>query len=800
MSTNFCYSVLNNAMLLNYLKFGIRQLRAHQLPTILNITGLAIGLGSAIMVLLWGADEWSYDKFHSQLPNIHYILQNQLQGGKTYTVEATPGPLAVSLRSELSAVQFAVRTSWPTKQLIGVGEQHYYERGMYAEPDFFRIFSFKTVQGDAIAALTAPDAVVLSERTARKLFGEENPLGKIVRHDNLRSLRVAAVVADVPAQSSLQFDVLLPFVLFEQANQAWINDWYDNTLPTWVALQPQTDLAAFNAQLDQLVKEKRQNPETAQFFAYPLAKWRLWNRFEDGKSTGGRISIVKRLGLIGLFMLLIACINFMNLATANSERRAREIGVRKVTGAQRGNLIGQFLTEALLTTLLGLVLAIILVKAGLPAFNRFFDKQITLSLSNWPLWAGVLGVGLATGLLAGSYPAFFLSNLAPLRTLKPSFGGIHTQASFRKILVSTQFLISITLIVTTVVIYQQIAYIQSRPLGYDQSNLVRLPARGDMSNKYEVLRSALLELPQVHSVGAASSNLLQINSNTASINWQGKRKDQDFLISLCWATPDWRAATGLQLIEGRDFGSDGRSNRLTCLVNEAAVRQMGLSNPLGTVLTHDTTYTIVGVIRDFVYNSAFSPTSPLVVYAPTDPNQLRSFFLRLDPAVSWTQVVASIESTFKKVNPGVPFEYEFVNEAYQKHFDELRASGKMAYFFSGIAIFIACLGLFGLSTFVAERRRKEVGVRKVLGAGISHIYFTLSREFVRPVLVGFVFAIPLAAWLLDNMLDRYTYRIELQWWMFAAAGGAALFIAILTVSFQSIKAALVNPVKSLRSE
>ncbi len=787
-------------MLQNYLKLALRSLRNNRLYSFLNIAGLAVGLAAGILVLLWVNDEFRYNRFHSNLPGIHLILQNQTQGGVTYTFESTPGPLAASLLAEMPEVKRAVRTSWRDQHTLTFGETSAHERGLYAEPDFFRIFTFPTVKGDPVAALQDAGSVVITERTAQKFFGNDDPIGKILRHNGQNDLKVGAVVRDVPAGSTLRFDVVLPFRIYEQMNLDWINsNWGNNSLPTWVELQPGADVAALNRKLENYIQGK--NPDAAaHIFAYPLSEWRLRNKFVEGKQSGGRIDMVVMLGIIGAFVLLIACINFMNLATARSERRAREVGVRKVVGAQRSLLIGQFMSEALVMTFFALALGVLLARLALPAFNRFFAKELTLDFSNWQLWSVVLGLGLVTGLVAGSYPALFLSRFQPVRVLRGSMTGSGKGGSLlRRGLVTFQFVISIFLIIATIVIFRQIGYVQSRPLGYDAESLIDIPARGEMSTKFEALKNDLTQIPGVENVSAGSHDMIQFGSNTSGIEWPGKTSDQDFLISITTVQYDWTKTMGIRVLEGRDFDPRFGGDTMCCLLNRTAVKRMGLKEPVvGSSIRDDTTSTIIGVVEDFVYNDPFSAPAPMVIFLST--GEMDHFFVRFRNDDTWRQSLAQIEETVKKHNPAYPFEFRFTKEEYQKNFDEMRSVGQLGNVFGGLAIFISCLGLFGLSAFVAERRTKEIGVRKVLGATVANIWFALSKDFLKPVLLAFVLAAPLAGWAMQQLLSRFEYRIELAWWIFAAAGVAAVAIALFTVSFQGIKAALVDPVKSLRSE
>jgi putative ABC transport system permease protein len=787
-------------MFRNYILIALRNLRNNRLYAFLNIAGLAVGLACGVLVLLWVADELKYDKFHTNLPNIYQIKQNQTQGGVTHTFDALPGPLGPALVAEMPEIRRACRSNWPSRQLVAVGDKAVYERGLYAEPDFFNIFTFPTLKGDPIAALRDPDAIVISERTAKKFFGNEDPLGKIIRHGNVRDLRVAAVIADVPENSSIVFDIVLPFGIFEQMNQGWIKTWNNNSIPVWAELAPGADLAALNSKLENYIQSKDEGA-AAHIFAYPMSRLRLHSRFENGRPSGGRITMVWGLVIIGGFVLLIACVNFMNLSTARSERRAREVGVRKVAGAHRSLLIGQFLSEAMVMALLGLTFAVVLVWFSLPAFNRFFEKTVALDFSNWKLWSGVLALGLLTGLISGSYPAFFLSKFQPARVLKNTVFTGRNSGLLRKTLVGFQFVISIVLIISTIVIHRQLQHAQARPIGYDQTNLLRIPARGDLSEKFGPLKSELLNVPGVKNVAGGSNDLTLFGSNTSGIQWAGKTEDQDFLIGITWATADWVETTGMRLAAGRDFLPNAPADKLTCLLNQAAVRKMGLQEPIiGSTITHDTTYTVIGILEDFLYNDPIATPEPLVVYHSEENDALGSFFVKIENNADWKNTIAGVEQAVRKVSPGLPFEFKFVKDEYQKYFDEVRSVGQMANVFGGIAIFIACLGLFGLSSFVAERRSKEIGVRKVLGASVAQICYTVSGEFIRPIVVAFVLAAPLAGFLMEKLLSTLEYRVGLAWWMFAAAGFGALAIAFLTVGFQSVKAALTNPVKSLRSE
>ncbi|MCC6459629.1 MAG: ABC transporter permease [Saprospiraceae bacterium] len=785
-------------MFLNYVKLALRNLRRNRLFSLLNITGLAVGLAAGILVLLWIGEDLRYNRFHDRLPNLHLILNNQTQGGVTYTHEALPGPLAATLLAEIPEIKRAVRFSWTGEQLLAVGEKAFYEKGLYAEPDFFNILSFPAVKGNPAAALQDAGSVVLSERAARKLFGDQDPIGQTLRHDNLRTLTVAAVVRDVPTASTLQFDVVLPFRIYEQDNQDWIHTWENNSLPTWVELQPGTDLAALNTKLHNFIQRKSADA-ISHIFAYPLADKHLYGRFQNGKPSGGRVYALVALGIVGLFIVLLACLNFMNLATAQSERRAREVGVRKAIGARSSLIVGQFLSEALLTAFLGLGLGLGLAKLILPAFNQVSDKHLAIDLGSGALWAGLIILGLATGLVAGSYPAFYLSRFQPAKVLSgQAIGGGRRLGIFRKALVTVQFFVSILLVICTIVIYRQLDYGQKRPLGFDKENLIRIPAQGSMAQHLDLLKTDLLRLPGVRSVSASNNNLLRCGSNTSGISWPGMEPDQDFRISVTLASYDWAKTMGIRVLEGREFSPEFGSDSSACLLNQSAVRRMRLEHPVGTMLDQGRPIQVIGVLEDYVYNDPFSNPEPMIVFLNT--GELSSFYVRFDNDGQWQERLAGIEKAVKATNPGYPFEFEFTKEEVHQSYTGARSSGQMASVFGGLAILISCLGLFGLSAFIAERRKKEMSIRKVLGASTLRVWYLLSNEFTRPVLLAFVLAAPLAGWLMQQLLSNFEYRIDLAWWMFALAGVLALLVAVLTVSVQGIRAALVNPVEALRKE
>lgn len=782
-------------MIRNYFKIAWRNLLKNRTTSFINIGGLSVGLAVAIIIMLWVSDEYSYDKFHAHLPDIYRIMQNEKQGGEIATFQSIPGPLAATLRSEMPEIKYAARVSYPGQQLMNTGDKSLYENGIYAEAEYFKIMSFPAIAGNPETALLETGSVVITERTAKKLFGKEDPMGKVITHNNLHELKVGAVVKDIPTNSSFKFDVALPFAIYEKENSAGINKWDNNSLLTWVELKPGTNLAGLNAKLTKLIRNKRDN-KTSELFAYPLADLAMHDKFENGKPEGGRIEMLMMLSILGMFVLLIACINFMNLSTARSEGRAREVGVRKSMGASKKNLIFQFLNEAFLITFLALIAGALIAKLLLPGFNSLTDKNVSFDFSNWKIWVALFATGLITGLLAGSYPAFYLSRFQPVKVLKGVIINNKGGSLLRKGLVTFQFVISIFLIVVTIVVYKQVQHAQARPIGYNQKNLIEIPARGDMADKFNILKNDLLQIPGVKAVSAGSDNLIGFGTTINGFEWPGKMPDQNFPFSITYVQYDWIKTTGLKILDGRDFNPRFGSDSLACLLNESAIKKMGLKGPV--IRTMLDKHQVIGVVADFVYNDVFASPGPMVVYLST--SNLNHFFVRLQNNEKWQKNMPRIEEAVKKTNPDYPFEFHLTKEEYLRKFIGIRSGGQFASVVGVLAIIVSCLGLFALSAFVAERRTKEIGIRKVLGASVGSIWLSLSKDFLKPVFLAFIIASPLAALAMQKMLLTMEYHIQLSWWMFAVAGLLAILIAIVTVSFQGVKAALANPVKSLRSE
>jgi putative ABC transport system permease protein len=785
-------------MFKNYLKIAWRSLLKNKTSSIINISGLAVGLAIGVLVLLFVLDEFSYNTFHTNLTDIHLMMERQKVGNEIHIGKSVSGPLAAALRSDVPEIKYASRQSYPSQQLINAGDKSLYDKGMYADPDYFRIMTYPAIDGDPVTALKQANSAVITEELALKLFGTTNAVGKNLTQNNTNFLQVGAVIRNVPENSTEQFNLVMPFTLLEKENKGYIDNWSDNSILTWIQVQPHVNVAALNSKLDKLIQTRTDNPNVG-LIAYPFKDLRLKGQFNrDGKPGPGMLEAIMIIAVIGLFVLLIACINFMNLATARSERRSREVGVRKVMGAARRQVIAQFLCEAMLVALFAMVLGVVLAIAGLPVLNYFIERTITFGYSNWKIWASLLGLVLFTGLVAGSYPAFYLSSFKPVRILRGAVTGPKSSSSWlRKGLVTFQFAISIFFIIGTIVVYRQLQHAQDRPVGYEAENLIDIPTRGDMSDKYQLVRNELVQLPGIVSVSASNSDLIRFNGATNGIVWPGKRDDQNFYVHLSEVSYDWIKTTGLKLVEGRDFSPGYGADSNACLLNEAAVRRMELKAPVvGTKLGGNTV--VIGVVKDFVFNNPYESPNPL--YIGLKKEGFGHFLIRLRNDGNWRKTMAGVEQVMKKTNPNYPFEYRFNSEEYQKRFLGLQYMSQLATGLGILTIFISCLGLFALSGFLAERRTKEIGVRKVLGATVPQVWMMLSKDFLKPVIVAFLLAAPLTGWVMQKMLVNWEYHTNLAWWIFAAAGILTVLVALLTISFHGIQAAFANPAKSLRTE
>ena len=785
-------------MFINYLKTALRNCWKEKGYAFLNILGLSTGLACSILILLWVQDEINYDSFHAQGKQLYQVKEHQhYDGQEIFTTNATPGPLAEALEREFPEIAYATRLTWEVEELFSFGEESHKEKGRYGDANLFRIFSFPFAQGGPATVLDDPSSMVISESMAQKYFGDEDPIGKTFKVNNQRDYTVQGVFQNIPNNSSLHFDYILPIENYVKENQ-WIEDWGNNNVRTYVMLHENTTEEAVEAKIKDFVNKQFEG-SVVELFLQPYEEVYLYSDFKNGKNTGGRIEYVRLFSIVAIFILLIACINFMNLATARSSKRAKEIGVRKVVGAHRQSLIMQFMSESFLMTLAALAFALIVVALFLSVFNNLTGKNIYIDFTDPILIFTLLGVALVTGLVAGSYPALFLSSLKAVNILKGTFKLSPRVAWARKGLVVFQFWLSIILIVSTLVVYEQIEYIRNKNLGYQRENILYVPIEGELSQHFEAFKNDLLNTPGVVQVTSADQEPISIgNSTSGGVDWDGKNPEENILFHTLQVNYDFIETIGIEMLEGRSFSRSFGTDTANIIINEAAAKAMQKENPIGErIRLWEREGVIIGITKDFHIKSVYTPIEPLVI--SLRPENTYYAFVKVS-SEHLDATMRAIENIFQRHNTAYPFEFHFLDESYERMYKSETTIGKLANYFAFIAIFISCLGLFGLASFTAEQRTKEIGVRKVLGASVPNLVVLLTSDFTKLVLIAFLIAAPVAYSLMRTWLGNFAYHVEMSAGIFVLAGIAAILIAWLTVSYQSVRAALSNPVKSLRSE
>jgi len=786
-------------MFKNYLKIAFRNLLRYKAFSFINIFGLALGMTCSILIMLWVKDELSYNKFHANLDNLYRVIEDQhYSGGEDFVFENSPGPLADALKKEFPEITHTTNISWKMQLLFANGHNTFKENGVYVSPEFLQMFSFPLIKGDAQTALNQPNSVIIDKTLADKYFGSTDVIGRILKINNESSYKVTGVMQDVPKNSSLQFSFLMPVMDFKnQPGNEWLKEWGGNGIRTMVMLRPDADKDAVNAKIEKLLRKK--NPDsTIDIFLQPIADMHLYGYFKPGRMADGGIRYVKLFSVVAVFVLVIACINFMNLSTARSAKRAKEVGVRKVIGAVRSVLMGQFIGESILISVLAIFIALGLTQLFLPVFNDLTGKAIKLQLADPVFLGSLLLIALVTGVLAGSYPAIFLSSFKPVSVLKGTLKFSNKVILFRKGLVVFQFGLSAVLIIGTVVVYRQVEFMRKKDIGLNRENVAYITLEGDLVKQAESFKYELAQAPGIKAVGAASQTPIMVGNNGGGIEWKGKDPNKDILFSFLQTDYNFLHTMDIKLKDGRFFSKEFGADSVKVVVNEEAVRLMGLKEPLGEkIKVGDTEVNIIGVVKDFNVKELQAPMQPLLMFLGLE--NARYVMVRTKPGQT-EQAIVSLEKLSKKYNPNYPVDYHFLDEDFENMFRSEQVIGKLANYFAGIAILISALGLFGLAMFTAEQRTKEIGIRKVLGASAGGIVAMLSKDFLKLVLIANIIAWPLGWYLMHNWLQDYAFRVEINWWIFAAAGLATLAIAFLTVAFQAIRAAIANPVQSLRSE
>lgn len=786
-------------MFKNYFKVALRSLLRNKGFSAINILGLAIGMASAAIILLWVQNEISFDRFHEKDKRLFEVWENDTRDGGLQSSIYTPQLMGPALKRDYPEIENTARIGWDDNVLFGYGNKSVKIKGTWADPSFLTMFSFPLIKGDVKTALSGPNSIMITQKAAKKLFGNEDPMGKMVKFDNRENFVVTGLMKDLPNNTQFDFEWLNSSAYVE--SKGWIDaDWTDVSIPTFVLLKPNVSATLASQKIKNVVKKYSKGLSKSETFLYPVNQLRLYSKFENGKPIGGRIEIVRIFLLVALFILIIACINFMNLSTARSEKRAKEVGIRKVAGALKRSLVMQFLVESIMVSMIAGCLAYLFLILSLPAFNLLTQKQLFIDNSNIYFWLSGIIFIFFTGILAGSYPAFFLAAFKPSAVLKGTFKKINALITPRKVLVVSQFTFAIILIVCTIIIIQQVKYAGNRNTGYDKNNLAYVFLEGDIPKKYEFIKTDLINSGAAVSVNQTMAPLTQSWSIGASMSWQGK--EPGTRISFDRSTTDGSLAQtmGIQFVAGRDIDvKNYPTDSTACVVNESAVKLMKFKNPIGQLIFDDPdSWHIIGVIKDFILTSPYDATRPIIFKGPKYGRNVMNIKFSSDRTM--IRNIATAEEIFKKYNPSYPFEYHFIDEEYARKFDDEKRTATLAGLFSGLTIIISCLGLFGLAAYMAENRMKEVGVRKILGASISDIATLLSKDFLKLVIIAILIATPLAWYFMYHWLSGFSYRVQISWTVFAIAGAASIFIALITVSFQAIRAAIANPVNSLRSE
>lgn len=788
-------------MIRNYFKIAWRNLWKSKGYGFLNIFGLAVGITATSLIFLWVESEVTKNDHFPNKKDIYITKSKQSYDETTYIFEATPGPLAPAIEQEIPGIKNAVRTDWGGPLLFSVGDNNLYQKGYHADPGILDMLSVEFLRGNRLTALNEPNNIVLSENGAKRLFGDEPALGKTLRVNNNETYTVSGVVKDFPKNSSFRFNWLIPFKKYE-SGQDWLKTWGNNGIMTLVQLEPNANVDQVNKQLRNFVKDKTDGQVTfSRNFLYPMSRWNMYNSFDkDGNEQEGRIKYVRLFSIIAWVVLLIACINFMNLATARSGKRAKEVGMRKVVGALRKSLIGQFLGESIIYAFLSALLAIIFIYIFIGPFNTLVGKEMSVDLFKPSHLYFIIGIVLVCGLFAGSYPALYLSAFNPLATLKSVQQKAGLAGFIRRGLVILQYTSAVVLIICTSIIYQQISHAKNRDMGFDRSQVLTTPLRGKMLEHIDVIKQQLTVTEGVEKVGLSNLNVMQIGSNTSGMDWDGKNPEMDVLIGILHTDEDLIPTLGMTMSQGRNFRPRLSGDSSNIVINQAFAK---LIKPDGNVTGHavrwgNQPYTVVGVVKDFVYNNVYNPSEPLFFHPFMADNGIIN--IRTKAGTDISETVAQIEQIVKTHSPGYPFEYEFLDDAFDNKFRSEMLIQKLAAVFSVLAIIISCLGLFGLASYSAEQRTKEVGIRKVLGASVSRLVGLLNREFVILVGVSNLIAFPIAWWFMHHWLGSYNYRIEIGWTVFALAAIVSIGIAVLTISTQAFRAAVANPTKNLRTE
>ncbi|WP_439695751.1 ABC transporter permease [Mucilaginibacter sp. AW1-7] len=790
-------------MIKNYLKIAWRNIVKNKAHSFINIAGLSVGLACSLLILLWVQNELNIDAYHQNGDRLYKVYEQEYYDHKIDGNYDTPGQMAAELKKTLPEVEYAINMEDENdNHTFRVANKILKLNGTFAGADIFKMFSYPLLIGEAGTALNSPASIAISQKMAVMFFGQPDvAIGKTIRFDDERDFTVTAVFKDLPGNTSRKFDYLINWGAY-LADHPGSKRW-DNSGPlTFVMLRKDANPASADKKITHFLDTYRtfQKSYRVEYGLQRFDQVYLHSNFENGKITGGRIEYVKLFSIIAVFVLLIACINFMNLTTAQSVKRAREIGVRKVMGAVRGVLIRQFIGESLLLTVLAVSVALVLAIVLLPVFNQVTQKQIIMPFNEASFWLKLFIITITTGLVSGSYPALFLSSFNPVKVLKGTLKLDAGAVWFRKGLVIMQFVLSSVLIIATIVVSKQVNFIQTRNLGYDRENLLYIPIEGDLGGKYDIFKNEAMNLPEIKSVSQISNNPTFIDNSTISVTWDGKDPNNTVAFPNIAVGYNFVSTMKLKMLAGRDFSDNYPTDSNNFIINQVTQQKLGFTNPVGKSITMwGRKGKIIGLVKDFHFQSLHKQILPLIIHLVKGKLDGGDILIRTQPGKT-KEALAGISKLSKILNPNFPFNYNFSDEQYQKLYKSEQIVGRLSNIFAFLAIFISCLGLLGLAMFTAEQRIKEIGVRKVLGASAASIFGLLSSEFLVLIIIAMLIASPVAWYALNSWLQGFAYRTTIQWWIFALSGGLVILIALATVSVQAIKAALMNPVKSLRSE
>jgi putative ABC transport system permease protein len=786
-------------MFKNYLKIAWRNLFRNKSFAVTNLLGLTIGVTCTMLILLWVQDEVSYNKFHANYKNIYQVMANRDFNNQVFTDPNMVLPLAKSIAAGSSQVKYAVVATHNQPAILANGDTRLKKEGHTVSEHFFDMFSWKFIKGNAATALPDPYAIVLTASAAKSLFGDTDPIGKMLKVDNDYNAKVTAVIADPPGNSTFRFDYINTFNYDNDFLKNAMGNWVNSSWEVFVQTVPNANLALLEKNINDIKHQHDPgDKKISTYFAFPMTKWRLYSDFENGKNTGGMIEYVKLFSIIAVIILLIACVNFMNLSTARSEKRSKEVGIRKTLGSDKRQLILQFFFESMILVAIAFVFSVLAVYLLLPSFNSLVDKQLFLDLSQPVFWISAAAIIVLTGIVAGSYPALYLSSFNPVKVLKGTFLTGKKALIPRRILVVAQFVISILLISSTIIVYRQIQHVKSRGLGYNPDNLITLPAYDDINKNFAAIKQELLQTGMMEAVSRSSAPMTDVWWRSMAPDWNGRPANMNIIVNGLSADEDFTKAAGIKLLKGRYF-TGVPSDTSSMLLNKAAVEAMDLKEPVGMQMRYGrSNFTVIGVMDNVVMESPYKPVNPQMIFY--NRGGFSTVNIRLRAGVQLQKALEPLAAIIKKYNPSVPFEYQFVDDEFGKKFLTEELIGKITNIFAGLAIFICCIGLAGLASFTIEKRFREIGIRKVLGASVQQLLLLISKEFLQLVAIAFIIAIPLTWWAMTKWLDNYTYRISISVWVFVAVGAVVLLLTLLIVWLNIARAALANPTKSLRTE